>query len=84
MLTLNGILLGHTIKGVGVLVKRELIDLSLVDELMSESILHYWERLRPIMKGFREQYGFPEAWQGLEYLSSQIQKREQQPQQTQQ
>jgi hypothetical protein len=58
-----------------VLVKRELIDPGLVDELMGTSIILHWEKSGSIMKEFRERH-WPHAYEWFEYLYNEIKKRE--------
>lgn len=69
--------LGNYFKGVGVLVNKKLIDISLVEDLMSELLFSYWEKYEPVIKGFREHYKFPTAWKWVEYLYNELKKREQ-------
>ena len=66
---------GTYFRGVGVLVKRKLIDPGLVDELMGTSIILHWEKSGPIMKEFRERY-WPHAYEWFEYLYNEMKKRE--------
>ena len=40
--------------GVGVLVKRNLVDISLVDDLLSNIIIRYWVFMEPIIMEWRE------------------------------
>jgi hypothetical protein len=54
-------------KGIGVLVKRGLIDPELVYDLMSWSIITFWEKFKPVLLGLREQYG-PESGKDIEFL----------------
>ena len=64
------------IKGVGVLVKRKLINPDLVEDLMGTSIILHWEKFRSIIKGIRSNY-WPHAYEWYEYLYNEMQKREQ-------
>lgn len=64
-------------KGVGVLVRMNLIDLDLVRDLMGTSIVLHWEKSGSIIKEFRRRY-WPHAYEGYEYLYDEIKKREQQ------
>jgi hypothetical protein len=41
-------------EGIGVLVERGLIDITLVDRLMHNSIIAFWERLGPIIQEYRK------------------------------
>jgi len=69
--------IGTYFKGIGMLVKRKLIDLNLVDELMGTSIRLHWEKSGAIMKEFRTRL-WPHAYEWFEYLYTELQKREQQ------
>ncbi len=42
--------LGKYYEGIGVLIKRGLIDPTLVDDLMSSAILNYWEKWGPVVE----------------------------------
>jgi hypothetical protein len=68
---------GTYFKGVGVLLKRKLIDLDLVDELMGTSIRLYWEKSSSIVKEIRARL-WPHAYEWLEYLYNELQKRDKQ------
>ncbi len=63
-----------------VLVKMNLIDLDLVDELMGTSIRLHWEKSGSIMQEFRRRM-WPHAYEWFEYLHNEPQKREQRLQQ---
>ena len=65
--------MGTYFKGVGVLVKRNLIDLNLVDELMGTSIRLHWEKSGRIMKEFRTRF-WSHAYEWFEYLYNELQK----------
>jgi len=59
--------------GLGMLVKRGLIDASMVDDLISGPIIFFWEkRLAPIAKEFIEYTNNPAAFEWMEYLYNQI------------
>lgn len=64
---------GNFYEGIGVLVKRKLIDLGLVDDLMSGLALRYWEKMGPMIIKQRELFGWPEAYEWTEYLYNEIQ-----------
>jgi hypothetical protein len=55
-------------EGVGVLVKRNLVDPSIVDDLMSGRIIEFWEAVSPYILAFRERTGDYEAIEHVEYL----------------
>lgn len=74
--------------GVGVLLKKELIDIDLVEELLSNIAFVLWVRMEPILKGWREtvvrrRFGEQasskkyETFSGFDYLVNELKKREQ-------
>ena len=63
---------GNFFEGIGVLVNKNLIDLELVDDLMSGLALRYWEKLGPIIEKQREIFNWPEAYEWTEYLYNKI------------
>lgn len=69
---------GTFFEGIGVLVKRRLISMDLVDDLFGTMILHTWEKFKPLVKGRREQEETTETLQWFEYLYNEMLKRKQQ------
>jgi hypothetical protein len=74
--------------GVGVLLKKELIDIDLVEELISNQAFVLWVRMEPILTGWREnvvsiRFGEQasskkyEVYSGFVYLIQELKKREQ-------
>ncbi len=63
---------GTYLEGIGVLVNRRLIDLELVDELMTGIIERYWEKMEPAIIVQREVLNWPEAYEWTEYLYKEI------------
>ncbi len=72
---------GSYFKGIGVLLKKNLIDLNLVDELMGTSIRRFWEKFESYIKEFRVRE-WPRSMEGVEYLYNELKKREQKLQQS--
>ena len=68
--------------GVGMLVKRELIDMSFVEEMFSNHIILFWRKLEPIIKEARERQlspltpPRPRIWEMVEYLYDEVIKYE--------
>jgi hypothetical protein len=58
-------------EGIGVLVKRGLIDSSLVYDLMYGSIIRFWDKFEPILLGLRELSG-PKTWEDIEFLKNEM------------
>ena len=44
----------------GVMVKRGLLDVTLVDDLFSGGVLSMWNKYRTVVEGMRELYGYPQ------------------------
>jgi len=63
---------GNFFEGIGVLVKEKLIDLKLVDDLMTGLVKRYWEKMEPIIKQQRIIFNWPEAYEWTEYLYNEI------------
>jgi hypothetical protein len=64
--------MGMTIEGVGVLVKKGLIDVGLVDDLMSFPIMRFWELTSRFWVEYRVRENFPNVWEFVEYLYNEI------------
>jgi hypothetical protein len=60
------------LEGVGVLVKRGLIDSSFVDDLMSARVINYWEKYGGLMREYRVRTELPQASEHVEYLYNRI------------
>jgi len=69
---------GVFFEGVGVLLHRKLIDISLVDDLFSGFIKRYWEAAKPLVEEVRKQLNYPQYGEWVEYLYNEMKKREQQ------
>lgn len=66
-------------EGIGVLLKKNLIDKKLVNELVGNTTLWFWSKYEPIVKGSREQAKelFQTKrpwWLGFEYLANEMKK----------
>ena len=70
-------------EGIGLLVNKKLIDISIVAELMSTPIIYVWEKVQKFVMQTREMWGRPQVYEWFEYLHQEIQKipsrRSQQP-----
>ena len=63
---------GTFFEGVGVLVKKGLIDVTLVDDLMSGHVVSGWERFEPIIRRYREIQNWPQILEWWEYLYHEV------------
>lgn len=59
-------------EGIGVLVQRGLIDVTLVDDLMSGETMRFWERFQPLIEEMRTRLNWPQAVEWVEYLYEQV------------
>ena len=61
-------------EGIGVLVKRGLIDMNLVVDLLYTGIKETWEKYEEIIYGWRTKAGIPHIWKNYEYLYNELMK----------
>ena len=69
---------GLFFEGVGLLLHRKLIDISLVCDLFGVSVKMFWERSKPLIKDARKLFNAPRFGEWTENLYNEMQKREQQ------
>jgi hypothetical protein len=69
---------GIFFEGVGVLAKRKLIDMDLVDDLFTHPVSRTWEIMAPAIKGTRERLKSPSISEWHEYLYNEMKKRKKQ------
>lgn len=55
-------------EGVGILLKRGLIDLDFVYDMMGAPLNMVWEKIHPVILGMRSFYDDPDLWANSEYL----------------
>ena len=68
--------LAYYFDGIGVLLKRKLVDKDAIYDLMGAHVLQYWNNhYGPIMPGLREKWENPEAYKQFEYLANEMKKR---------
>ncbi len=72
---------GTFFEGIGVLLHRKLVDIDLVDDLLTIPTIETWKRFEPLIATMRVHYNRPEAWEWFEYLYNELKKREQKVQQ---
>jgi hypothetical protein len=77
-----GITVNTFFEGIGLLAKRKLISIDLVDDLLGGAILPAWEKRKPIIEGSRQRTARPQYCEWFEYLYNEIKKREQKLQQS--
>jgi len=68
---------GIFFQGVGVLLHMKLIDINLATRLFGTSTIYTWEKMKPIIEGFRRE-GYPQLFNEFEYLYNEMKKRKQQ------
>jgi hypothetical protein len=65
-------------EGVGMLLKRNLIDVDIVFDAYGTIASVLWEKVKPLVEGYRKENSDPQAWSFVEYLAKELEKREQQ------
>ena len=66
---------GRFFDGVGILVRKNLIDANLVTELLREIVINSWESMRIWVYEIRELMNTPEVWENFEYLYNEVKNR---------
>lgn len=69
--------IGMFFEGIGVLLRRKIIDIELVDDLFTGPIKETWKKMRDITLEARRLRNQPEVFEWFEYLYNELQKREQ-------
>ena len=68
---------GMFFEGIGILLKRRLIDIELVDDMFTSPIKWTWEKMENIILEARKVTNQPEILEWFEYLYNEMKKREQ-------
>jgi hypothetical protein len=63
--------------GIGMLLKRNLIDINIVVDAYGDIAPVLWEKVKPLVEGYRKEANRPHYWESLEYLYNEMKKREQ-------
>jgi hypothetical protein len=63
-------------EGIGVLVKRKLIDIDVVEDLLANRIIWWWETWKLVSVGAREAIGDPKLHDHTEYLYNMMKQRQ--------
>jgi len=66
---------GLFFEGLGVLLRRKLIDISLVDDLFTGGINMLWNKSKPVIMDARVQMNYPQYGEWFEYLYNEMKKR---------
>lgn len=67
-------------EGIGILVRRKLVDIDLVYDFWGPDINAIWEKLKPIIEGEKRKWNYPTL--NIEYLFDEMKKKEQKFQKT--
>jgi hypothetical protein len=62
-------------EGLGTLVHRRLVNIDVVDDLQSGPIKSTWEKMKPIIEGYREHSHEPQFCEWFEYLHDELEKK---------
>jgi hypothetical protein len=63
--------------GIGILLKRNLVDIDIIIDSYGGNVQWSWEKLKPIVEGFRKEAHDPQYCEWFEYLYNEMEKREQ-------
>lgn len=70
-------LIGTFFNEIGFLVNEKLISQKSVHDFLGYWVIITWEKMKPLVHGWRKQYNIPESYRWFEYLYNEMQKREQ-------
>ncbi len=73
---------GIFFEGIGILLRRKLIDIELVDDMFTSPIKLTWEKVKDVTLEARRVRNQPEVFEWFEYLYNEVKKREQKLQQS--
>jgi hypothetical protein len=59
-------------ESVGILLRRKLIDINLIDDLYSDRYIRFWEKIEPILRGIRDDFDNPNYYSNCEYLHNEL------------
>jgi hypothetical protein len=59
-------------EGVGIYLKRGLLDAGMIDDFLSGPIRIFWEKMRPIVVEHRKREEWPSYFEWVEYLYNEI------------
>ncbi len=66
---------GTLYEGLGLLLKRGIAKIDLLDDMMSGQIILTWEKMRPIVEGYRQDKGSPQTLEWFELLYRRMDER---------
>ena len=69
--------IGTFFEGIGILLKRRLVDIQLVDDLFTTPIKLSWEKMKILVEDSRKHWNSPAAYEWFQYLYNEMKKREQ-------
>jgi len=64
-------------EGVGILLRRGITDVRMIDDLFGETVIRAWELMKTTVDGARQQLNDPEVYYCFEFLYDEMKKREQ-------
>ena len=70
--------IGIYYESIGLLLQERLVDMKLVMLVEGTGIKLAWEKMKPLIEGFRERYNSPRFWEKFERMYDEVKKREQQ------
>jgi len=62
----------HLYDTIGLLLKKEVIDLSFLDDLLKASLIVAWRKFEPVIKMNRQRVNQPNLWNQFEYLANEV------------
>lgn len=68
-------MVGVLFEGLGLLVHRKLVSIDVVDDLVSGPVKYTWEKMKPVVEGYRLHFDRPQFYEWVEYLYNELERR---------
>jgi hypothetical protein len=62
-------------EGMGLLVHRKFVDIGVVDDLISGPVKSTWEKMKPVIEGYRKHHNQQQFCEWFEYLYNEMERR---------
>jgi hypothetical protein len=62
-------------EGMGLLVHRKFVDIGVVDDLISGPVKGTWEKMNPVIEGYRKHHNQPQFCEWFEFLYNEMERR---------
>jgi hypothetical protein len=65
---------GSYYEGMGMMVKKNLINIDMIPEVIAIAVLEFWEKVQPVAIQMSKQFRRPQAFDGIKFLYHRLQR----------